>query len=120
MVILGRIELKKIFLLGLFFASTTVWANPQNNPNCFGTSASYTCRDNSTGNTYNVNKFGNTTQVQANNYQTGSSWSQSTQNYGDQSNTTGRNKNGSTWQHNTNQVGNTQYYNGNNSSGIFS
>lgn len=101
----------------LFLAMLITCFNVQAANNCFGTDNMYTCTDPQTGNTYNVNKFGNTTQVQANNSRTGASWSQSTQNYGGQSNTTGRDKDGNVWQHNTNQVGNTQHYNGNNSNG---
>jgi len=100
-------------------ATLIMCLNVQAASNCFGSDTLYTCSDPQTGNTYNVTKFGNTTQVQANNSRTGSSWSQSTQNFGNQSYTTGRDKDGNTWRHNTNQIGNTQYYNGSDSQGNY-
>lgn len=109
-------EMKKILLTaGLVCASISAFAAD----NCFGTENMYTCNDYKTGNTYNVSKFGGNTQVQARNSRTGSTWSQNTQTYGDQSHTTGRDRDGNTWRHNTNQVGNTQYYNGNDSNGNY-
>lgn len=109
--------MKKILAIAVILFAPTVFAYPNNNPNCFGSETNYTCRDNSTGNTYNVSKYGNTTSVQANNYRTGESWSQNTQNYGNQSYTNGRDKDGNTWRHSTNQIGNTQFYNGSDSNG---
>lgn len=109
--------MKSIICITLFLTCSSAFASPNNSPNCFGSDTYYTCRDISTGNTYNVSKHGNNTHVQANNYNTGSSWSQDTQTYGNQSYTTGRDANGNSWHHNTHQIGNTQYYNGNDSSG---
>lgn len=106
--------MKKILLIA---AAGLVSANIYASDNCFGSESMYTCTDYKTGNTYNVNKFGNTTQVQASNSRTGSTWSQNTQTYGNQSYTSGYDQKGNSWQHNTNQIGNTQYYNGNDSKG---
>lgn len=86
--------------------------------NCLGSDSFYTCND-SSGNSYTVSKFGNTTNVQGNNYRTGSSWNQSTQNYGNSSYTTGRDKDGNTWRQNTNQIGDSTYYNGQDSNGNY-
>lgn len=109
-------EMKKALLAtALIGASFGVYANS----NCYGTDTMYTCTDNRTGNTHQVTKFGNSTQVNSYNNRTGSRWSQNTQNYGNQSYTTGHDQNGNTWRHNTNQMGNTQYYNGNDSQGNY-
>lgn len=106
---------KFLLTVGIMLTSFSTYANS----NCFGSDTMYTCNDYKTGNTYNVSKFGGSTQVQARNSRTGSTWSQNTQTYGNQSHTTGRDQNGNTWRHNTNQVGNTQYYNGSDSNGNY-
>lgn len=51
------------------------------NANCFGSANMYTCND-ASGNSYNVQKFGNTTNVQGYNSATGSSWNQSSNTLG--------------------------------------
>jgi len=48
---------------------------------CYGSSTFENCYDGS-GNTYTVNRFGDTTQMNGFNAQTGSQWSQTSQTYG--------------------------------------
>ena len=74
----------------VFFAVMTSTANAQ----CFGTEAFQTCTDFQSGNTYQIQRFGNTTQMYGSNPRTGSTWSQT-----------------------TNKIGNTTYQNGFDSSG---
>lgn len=88
-----------------------------NTTTCSGTESYRTCIDNSTGNSYSISKYGNTTHVDAYNSRTGSSWNQTTNNYGTTSQTYGSDQNGNSWNHNTQKVGESTYYNGNNSNG---
>lgn len=60
---------------GIALAVATVFATPSAQAVCYGSSNMYTCSD-SSGNSYNVNRFGTTTTVNGYNAQTGSSWSQ--------------------------------------------
>lgn len=106
--------MKKLILF-LIISATTLTTNA--NSNCFGSENLYTCTDPKTGNSHQISKLGNTTQVNSYNSRTGTTWSQNTQTYGNQSYTTGRDQHGNSWQHNTNQIGNSQYYNGNDSKG---
>ena len=50
--------------------------------NCVGTANSYNCYDGRSGNSYNVQKYGNSTYMQGYNAGTGSTWSQQSNNYG--------------------------------------
>lgn len=81
---------------------------------CFGTGSLQTCTDNS-GNTYTVNRMGNTTQV----YGSGpnGSWSQSSQTHGNTTFHNGTAVNGNPWQGTTQSIGNMQIHNGVNSQG---
>lgn len=63
---------------------------------CFGTDSYYTCND-SSGNRYSVQKYGDTTYMRGNNYSTGSSWSQRSTSYGDMTTHTGRDADGNSW-----------------------
>ena len=71
---------------------------------CYGSSSYYTCND-SSGNSYSVQKYGNSTFMQGRNSRTGSSWSQNTQRYGGNSYTTGRSSNGNSWSSTTTPYG---------------
>lgn len=76
-----------IFAFITFIVVTTAKAS------CIGSSNLYSCRD-TTGNQYNVQKFGNSTNMQGYNAATGSSWTQNSQSFGNttqiQGNTNGR------------------------------
>ena len=62
---------------------------------CFGTGAFQTCND-AAGNNYNVQRFGNMTQMQGSNANTGSTWSQNSQSLGNMNITNGQ-TNGRSW-----------------------
>jgi hypothetical protein len=80
-------------LLGLLALSVSAHAT------CFGSGSFQTCTDDS-GNTYNVQRYGNTTSVQGTNAQTGSTWSQQSHTYGNTTQTYG-NSNGRSWNETT-------------------
>lgn len=62
---------------------------------CYGTGAYRTCSD-ASGNSYNIQQYGNTTNMQGYNAQTGSNWTQNSQTYGNTTNIQG-NTNGNSW-----------------------
>lgn len=94
----------------LFIAATLIVSSVAVNATCFGSEAFKTCTDDS-GNTYNVQKYGNTTNVQGTNAATGSNWSQTSNTYGNTTQTNGTAANGNSWNSTTNSSpGMTQTY----------
>lgn len=83
---------------------------------CYGTGSYRTCTDDS-GNSYTVNKLGNSTYVQGTNPNTGSTWTQETHRSGTSSNTYGRDSEGNTWNSNTYRSGSTTNTYGTDSNG---
>jgi len=67
------------------------------NADCFGSESIYSCNDIQSGNTYQVNKFGNTTNMNGYNSRTGSAWSQNSSTYGNTTHQNGTSSNGKTW-----------------------
>lgn len=63
---------------------------------CVGSSNFQSCTDTS-GNSYTVNRMGNTTIMQGNNYRTGSNWNQTTTTYGNTTFHNGVDKDGDSW-----------------------
>lgn len=84
---------------------------------CYGSSSNYTCSDSSSGNTYDVQKYGNSTYMQGRNAGNGSNWSQTTSTYGNSTYHSGRSADGNSWNINETRSGNTTYYSGYDSSG---
>ncbi len=64
---------------------------------CIGSSSFQTCNDYSTGNTYTIQRYGNQTYMQGNNYRTGSSWSQNSTTIGNSTFHNGVDKRGRSW-----------------------
>lgn len=85
---------------------------------CFGSDSFTTCTDQS-GNTYNVQRFGNTTTMQGYNSRTGSSWNQQSQTFGGTTFHSGQAANGNSWNMQQNSYGGTTTYSGTDSSGQF-
>ncbi|MNG08251.1 hypothetical protein D3C84_915970 [compost metagenome] len=83
---------------------------------CFGTGSLQTCND-SSGNTYNVQRFGNTTNMQGYNAGTGSNWNQTSQRIGNTTIHNGTSADGNSWQGTSQQIGNSTIYNGVDSNG---
>ncbi len=79
---------------GLLLA-ITVFATVTANATCYGTGAFRTCND-ASGNSYNIQSYGNTTNMQGSNAQTGSTWTQNSQTYGNTTYIQG-NSNGNSW-----------------------
>lgn len=96
---------------GLLLALTPFEANAT----CVGTGAFQSCTD-ASGNSYSVQRYGNTTTMQGYNSNTGSNWSQNSQTVG---NTTYHNgqTNGNSWNMTQQNFGNVQTYNGVNAAG---
>lgn len=78
-----------LLLSGLFVSGA--------NASCFGSDSSYTCSDPQSGNTYNVTRFGGSTNMTGTNSRTGSSWSQNSTTYGGITQQNGRSSDGSSW-----------------------
>lgn len=94
------------------------YSNNNGNSNCYGSDSYYTCDDLRSGNTYQITKYGNTTEVQGSNLSTRSSWSQTTNTYGNTSYTTGYDKAGNSWDQTTTHYGDDSYsYSGTDSDG---
>jgi len=80
------------------------------NAGCYGSGSYKTCTDDS-GNTYNVQRYGNTTNVQGYNAQNGTNWSQTSNTYGNTTQTYGTAGNGQNWNSTTiTSPGMTQQY----------
>lgn len=67
---------------------------------CFGSESFKTCTDDS-GNSYTINRLGNSTYMQGSNPYTGNTWSQETHRSGNSSNTYGMDSDGNNWNSNT-------------------
>lgn len=91
-------------LIGLFFIIFSVAASAA----CIGSSTLYSCNDPS-GNNYIVNRIGNVTTVQGNNQQTGNTWSQTSNHFGDVTITNGVAANGNSWNETTTNLGGGMY-----------
>lgn len=68
--------MKNLIIIGLLAFSSSSFAA------CYGSENLYSCND-ASGNSYSVNKFGNTTTVNGFNSRTGSSWNQNSNRLGD-------------------------------------
>ncbi len=101
---------KIIISLALSFFSTFTYAN------CYGNGNFKTCNDTS-GNTYNVQRYGNTTYTQGSNASTGSNWTQNSQTYGNTTYHNGNTANGNSWNGTSSTYGGTTYHNGTDSRG---
>lgn len=86
--------MKKTFRIALLGAALAISGAAR--ANCFGSPQLQTCNDGN-GNSYTVNRFGNTTQVNGYNGQTGSSWNETANTYGNTTQINGRAGNGQNW-----------------------
>lgn len=82
-------------VLGALLASSVI-ATPAF-ANCYGSASNYNCYDARSGNSYSVQKYGNSTYMQGSNAGTGSSWNQQSYTYGNTTNVYGTASNGSSW-----------------------
>ena len=83
---------------------------------CFGTGNYKNCWDDK-GNTYDVSRFGNTTEVSGYNARTGSRWSETATTYGNTTNIEGKDANGNRWNEDITVMGNSVTVSGRDASG---
>lgn len=79
----------------LIFICIALLSTSLANASCFGTGSLRTCND-ASGNQYNIQSFGNSTNMQGFNAQTGSNWTQNSQTLGNTAYIQG-NTNGNSW-----------------------
>lgn len=104
--------MKKLLLISSLFLSVSNIAQAE----CYGTDIFSTCYDNN-GNTYDVTRYGNTTEVSGYNSRTGSRWSQESTTYGNTTEMTGKDKNGNSWNQTITDYGTFIDYDGKDSQG---
>ena len=83
---------------------------------CIGSGSLRYCTD-SSGNSYTVQQYGNTTYIQGTNASTGSTWDQTSTTYGNTTYHNGTAANGNSWSGTVSTYGNATYYNGIDSQG---
>lgn len=67
------------------------------NAYCIGSGSFSTCRDSRSGNSYTIQRSGDTTYMHGRNYNTGSTWSQNSQTIGTATFHHGRDADGNSW-----------------------
>ncbi len=107
---------KRILALA-FAAAAAMSGNVFAQTSCVGTGALRSCTDLSTGNSYQVNRIGNTTHLNGYNANNGTSWNSTTSRVGNSSFTNGTASNGSSWNSTTNRIGDSTFTNGTDSRG---
>lgn len=83
---------------------------------CFGTGAFRSCTDDS-GNSYTINRLGNSTYMNGHNARTGSTWNQNSNTFGNTTIHNGRDSSGNSWNVQENRFGNVRTWNGYDSRG---
>lgn len=104
--------MKKHIAISVILAAASVSAQA----NCYGGGSYYNCND-SSGNNYTVQKFGNTTQVYGSNPSTGSTWNQTSQTIGNTTYQHGAAANGNSWSGTSQTYGGVTTYSGTDSRG---
>lgn len=102
-------------IIPILFAALAIFASNPASAACVGSAAFQTCTD-AAGNSYTVNRLGNSTMMNGRNARTGTTWNQTSTTYGNTTMHTGS-TNGKPWNLQTNTFGNTTTYSGRNSAG---
>lgn len=89
---------------------------PAAHAGCYGSSSYYSCSD-ASGNSYNVQKYGNSTNTQGYNAGTGSAWSQNSQTIGGTTYQRGTDSDGNSWNQTIRKSGGSTTYSGTDSDG---
>src|SRR5690554_4138984 len=92
-------------------AISAAFAAPYSIAACVGSGSFQTCTDNS-GNSYSVQRIGNTTITNGYNSNTGSNWSQTSNTIGNTTIHNGTSSNGNNWHGTTQNIGNMQIHSG--------
>src|SRR4051812_32851707 len=103
------------FIVGFLFAAGFLAISGSGQAACYGRGSFQTCYDTS-GNNYSVNRYGNQTQMNGYNTNTGSQWSQTTNTMGNTTYYNGQ-TNGQQWNMIQQNYGGIQTYNGSNAAG---
>lgn len=98
------------------FAVTMLIVSSSVSVECIGSGSLKTCYDDK-GNTYTVQKFGDTTYVDGQNSRTGTTWSQQSQKLGGSTFTTGQDADGNSWNSTATKMGSSTIINGTDSDG---
>lgn len=85
--------------------------------NCTTFGSSTSCYDAQSGNSYNIQRYGNSTYMQGRNSSTGSSWNQNSHTYGNTTYHNGHSADGQSWSGSTSTYGSTSYQRGIDSNG---
>ena len=101
---MSMFKIKSVFLVLAVSLSLTGQSFAQ----CIGSDYLSSCNDNS-GNSYTVQRIGNSTYMNGSNARTGSNWSQQSQQIGNSTYTTGKASDGNTWNSTTTNYGNGHY-----------
>ncbi|SDI28554.1 hypothetical protein SAMN04487867_10497 [Vreelandella titanicae] len=107
----------RLKLLAVAAAALTFSGSALAQSNCYGSDSYQTCRDTQTGNNYNIQRYGNTTNLQGNNPSTGSSWNQNSQSIGNTTYHRGNSASGNSWNGTSTQIGGTTIHRGIDSDG---
>ena len=83
---------------------------------CIGSGSFQSCTDNS-GNSYSVNRFGNSTFMNGTNSRTGSTWSQNSNTFGNTTMHSGRSSDGGNWNLTEQRMGSSRSITGTDSNG---
>lgn len=92
--------MKSIFLAALALVTLAVPASAA----CYGSGSFSSCSD-SSGNSYTINRMGNSTYMNGFNSNTGSTWSQNSRRMGNSTYTNGFDSQGRSWNSTTSQFG---------------
>lgn len=85
--------------------------------NCIGSDSLKTCYDSESGNSYTISSFGNTTIVNGSNASTGSTWSSTSNTFGNTTFQTGQDKHGRSWNQTIQRMGDSTFHSGQDSDG---
>ena len=103
-------EVKKSVIAAIAMACAPVFAS------CVGSGSFQTCMD-ANGNSYNVQRYGNSTYMQGSNLNTGNTWTQNSQTYGNTTYHNGVAANGNAWNGTSSTYGGTTFHQGIDSNG---
>ncbi len=99
-------------------AISAALAAPYSIAGCVGSGSFQTCTDDS-GNSYSVQRIGNTTYTNGHNASTGSNWSQNSTTIGNTTFHNGRSADGDTWNGTSTRIGGSTFNSGTDSDGNF-
>jgi len=103
--------MKKVFTIATLVGLLTLGVSLPASAGCYGSSSVYNCYDYQSGNSYSVQKYGNSTYMQGYNAGTGSSWSQNSNSFGNTTFHNGTDSRGNSWSTTCQSIGGQFYCN---------